>query len=318
MQYSYNYEEKLQLKRKKVGLFRGDLGHQLVQAHYTRPGDGWRPKYEELVKTRWDPLFDEEKEDYGFDFMEVLKDLMEHYEEHWQSYDKDWTILHVEKDFEIVTKHGWPVRWKADLIVQDEIRATTARRIKGHGQKRTLLVEHKFKKAIPSSEERILQPQVHGYAWLLSKKGIPIDSILWDYIRTEPVPRPKILKDGGLSIRKLNTDQRGYRKSLEEAELEASQGLEDYIKNLPETLSLERVPNTVNLKMGENFVRDWVERALRAEKTVRPLRSWGRNCKFDCDYFTLCQADMRGDTDRNLVILKSYEKKPKRVKEELK
>lgn len=322
-QYAYNYEEKLQLKRKKVGLFRGDLGHQLVEAHYTRPGPGWEAKFDELKSERWDKLFDEEKEDYGMDFMESLHDLMEHYADHWASWDADWKVLDVEKDFEIMTKNGWPIRWKADLLIEETIKASTARRIKGHEATRNILVEHKFKKAIPTSEERILQPQVHSYAWLLGKKGIVVDSILWDYIRTEPVPRPKINKDGSLSIRQINTDQRGYLKSLREAGItpqteEDTIGLDNKLKTLPETLSLERVANSVNLRMGERFVRDWVERARRAESIKRPLRSWNRNCKFDCDFYLLCQADMRGDTDRNLIIIKNYEKKPDRIKEELK
>lgn len=326
-QYSYRYEEKIQLKRKKVGLFRGDLGHQLVEAHYTRVNGvshpGWRTKFEELQKTRWDNLFDEEKEDYGLDFMTGLYDLMEHYESHWTDYDKDWEIVHVEKDFQINTKYGWPIRWKADLVVKERLRTSTARRIKGHEQYRTVLVEHKFKKKIPEAEERILQPQVHSYAWLLGKKGIKIDTILWDYIRTEPVPRPKINKDGSLSIRQISTDRRGYLKSLSEAGIVARTtdeaiGLQNKLETLPETLSLERIQNSVNLKMGEDFVRDWVDRALRAEKIERPLRNWNADCKFDCDYYMLCQVDMLKNTDRNLVILKSYESRQGKPEEALK
>lgn len=312
--YSYNYGERLRRKLKSAGLFMGDMGHQLVEAHYTRPGPGWRPKFNELVETRWNKLFDEEKEDYGTDFMTRLSDLMEHYEEHWADYDKDWTVVSVEKDFEIMTKRGWPVRFKTDLIVSEPVRASTARRIKGHETTRNILLEHKFKKNIPTSEERILQPQVHAYAWLLSKAGIKIDTILWDYIRTSPVPRPKINKDGSLSIREIKMDQRGYLKSLREAgitpqTIEDTQGIQNKLSSLPETLSLERVPNSVNLRMGEMFVKDWVERAKRAEDIKRPIRSWGHNCKWDCDYFVLCQADMTGHTDRNLIIRRDYEKK---------
>jgi hypothetical protein len=322
MQYHYNYEEKLQLKRKKIGLFRGELGHLLVEAHYTRPGPGWKAKFDQLWEERWNPLFDEEKEDYGMDFMDTLYELMEHYESRWSEDDSGWTVVSLEKDYEIKTKLGFPVRWKADLIVEDSRRVSTVRRIKGHELKRRILVEHKFKKSIPGSDERILQPQVHAYAFLLGKVGFPVDTILWDYIRTEPVPRPKVNKDGSLSVRQINTDQRGYLKSLKEAGIEHNtpeelEILQKKLDSLPLTLSLERVPNSVNLKMGQEFVKDWIERARRAQLTTRPLRSWGRNCKFDCDYYKLCQVDMRGDTERNLVILRDYEKKPAR-KEELK
>lgn len=315
-QYAYRYEEKIEPKTKKIGLFRGDLGHQLVEAHYRRPGPGWKAKFEELKTTRWDKLFDEEKEDYGNDFMDTLYDLMEHYESHWSDWDKDWELVEVEKDFEIMTKFGYPIRWKADLIVREKIPISSSRRIKGLEPHRVVLVEHKFKKKIPEPEERILQPQVHAYAWLLKKKGIAVDSILWDYIRTEPVPRPQIKKNGELSERKIQTDQRGYLKSLKEAEIEARtpdeiQGLQNKLESLPKTLSLERVRNSINWRMGEEFVKQWVERANRAKNTTRPLRTWTSDCKFDCDYYLLCQCDMLQQTDRNLVIIKNYQPKKK-------
>jgi hypothetical protein len=319
-QYSYRYEEGIQPKTKKIGLFRGDLGHQLVQAHYTRPGPGWEAKFEELKKERWDKLFDEEKEDYGMDFMDSLHELMEHYTEHWADWDKNWEIVSVEKDFSIMTKAGFPVRWKADLIVDEITKVSTARRIKGHELRNRILVEHKFKKKIPDPEERMLQPQVHSYAWLLGKVDLKIDGILWDYIRTEPVPRPKINKDGSLSVRQINTDQRGYLRSLKEAGIEAKtpdeiKGLQNKLESLPKTLSLERVRNSVNMRMGEEFVKQWVERAIRAKSAKRPLRNWTADCKFDCDYYLLCQCDMLQQTDRNLVVIKNYEKRPNRPEE---
>lgn len=320
MQYHYNYEEKLQLKRKKVGLFRGDLGHQLVEAHFTKSGPGWRQKFDELKTSRWDKIFDEEKEEYGIDFMESLYNLMEHYEEHWDAWDKNWTVIGVEQEHSIMTKHGWPIRWKVDLLVEEPIKTNSVRRIKGHDQKRIILVEHKFKKKIPEVEERLLQPQVHSYAWLLSKKGITVDTILWDYIRTEPVPRPMIKKNGELSERKISTDQRGYLQSLKDAGIVAKTpeeiiGLENKLKELPETLSLERVTNSVNLKMGQEFVKDWVERALRAQNNTRPLRNWTYECKFDCDFFLLCQCDMMGQRDRDSLIKINYESKPSKSEE---
>jgi CRISPR/Cas system-associated exonuclease Cas4 (RecB family) len=313
-QYSYRYEEKIEPKQKKIGLYRGDLGHQLVQAHYTRPGPGWRAKFDQLRSTRWDTLFDEEKEDYGHDFMDTLYELMEHYESYWSEWDKRWEVLNVEQDFTIMTKFGYPVRWKADLVVKETIPTGGIRRIKGAGPTKVMLVEHKFKKKIPEPEERILQPQVHAYAWLLKKKGIEVDSILWDYIRTEPVPRPMIKKDGNLSVRKIATDQRGYLKSLKEAGIEMgneqeAQALQSHLDTLPKTLSLERVSNSVNWRMGEEFVKQWIERANRAKNISQPLRNWNSDCKFDCDYYLLCQTDMLQKTDRNLVILKNYQSK---------
>lgn len=321
-QYFYAYEEKLQKRVKSKGLYKGDWGHILLEEHY-RTGK-WREMLQRLITERWDKLFDEEKEEYGTQWPWELQALMEHYTEYWAQEDGQWTVLHLEKEFELMTKLGFPVRWKADLVVSQKIPSSNIRVIKSHNQTRNILIETKFKKAIPTSEERILQPQVHSYAYLLGKVGVPIHSIRWNYIKTEPVTRPQINKDGSVSVRKINTDRRSYLKAFNEAiikpfNLESEEGLIDYnnyVNSLPETLSLERVTNTPNFKLGENFVKDWVERARRAMNIKRPLRSWNRNCKFDCDFYQLCQVDMLGKVDRNLVILKDYESKKKR--EELK
>lgn len=316
-QFDYRYGQGLQKKIKPIGLYRGDWGHQLLEARY-RDGD-WKKHFKKLKKT-WDKLFDEEKEFYGLGFPQAVYDLLEHYDEYWSGWEKNWKILHIEKRFELKTKWGFPLRWQADLIVEETIPASTKRRIRGHGKKINVLVETKFKKSIPDSSERILQPQVHGYAFLLGKVGIKVESILWNYIRTEPVPRPKILKDGSLSERQINTDRPGYLKSLAEAGITAETandwiGIQNKLKTLPETLALERITNSVNFPMGEQFVRDWVERHRRALGIERPLRSWNRNCKWDCDYYNLCQVDMLGQTDRNLVILRDFTTRETRPEE---
>jgi PD-(D/E)XK nuclease superfamily protein len=298
-QFSYRYEEGLNLKTKKVGLFRGALIHDFLKVKYT--GGDWKKAFRVWRQKVWVKLFDEEKEEYGFDFPETVKDLMEHYCEHWETWDGAWEILHAEQKFELKTKYGFPVRWICDLIVRDTDGSV-------------VLVETKAKKHIPESDERILQPQVHGYAFLCSQIGIEIDKILWNYLRTEPVPRPKINKDGSLSKRQINTDQRGYLLSLQEAGIhpqdeEEQVALQKHLDSLPVTLALDRISNSVNLGMGQKFVRDWVERHRRAQHIRRPLRNWvsgPMGCKTSCDYYQLCQADMRGDVDRDLIIKRLY------------
>lgn len=307
LQYSYRYDEKLKPRIKSKGLFTGDWLHQLYQAHYLK--QDWKKAFKKIKAEMWDKLFDEEKERYeekGFT-PEIAYSLMDHYVEHWAEQESAWKILHVEKDYEIVTKAGFPVRFKTDLIFQEK--------------NRLVLLETKNKKEIPDPAERILEPQVHTYCYLLSKVGIKIDRILWNYIRTSPVPRPQILKNGGLSKRKINTDRRGYLLSLKEAGIHPKTederlGIENHLASLPETLSLDRVYNVPNLKVGEMFVRDWYQRAKRAMLITRPTRNWSADCKWDCDYMGLCQADMLGKPDRNAIIKKDFVTSIRPVEEE--
>ena len=294
-QYDYRYTQGLRAKSKGRGLYAGDWIHHLLEAY--RKKKDWKKEWKRFKKEKWDKLFDEEKEDYGLDFPQLVYDLFEHYVDHYGG-DEDWEVVEIEKLYELKTKHGWPIRWKSDFIVRSK------------STKKYILVENKNHKKIPEVDARMLAPQTHGYCFLLSKVGIRIDKIVWDYIRTEEVPRPQILKDGSLSKRKLQTDQRGYLKSLKEAGIHPQNeqeriGIENVVKNLPETLSLLRVTNTPNLKLGELWVRGWIERAHRAESIKNPLRTWTKNCKWDCDYFTLCQVDMLGH-DREHEIKKNF------------
>jgi len=307
-QYSYRADQRLKPRLKGKGLYMGDWIHELLQAY--RLKKDWKKRFQEFKKEKWDKLFDEEKEKYEEDGLtpELVYALFEHYVDHWSEQDKHCKVIQVEKSYELMTKYGFPVRWKSDYIVQDG--------------RAVVLFENKNKKEIPDSSERILSPQVHAYCYLLSKVGIKVNRITWDYIRTEPVPSPQILKSGELSKRKINTDQRTYLKALKEAKIHPKGdeviGLQNYLETLPETLSLARVTNAPNLKVGEQFVRDWIERHRRAQLIKRPLRTWTRSCSWDCDYYTLCSADMLGNVDRNMIIKKDFIQITGRNGEELK
>lgn len=304
-QYSYRYDEGLQTKLKSKGLFMGDVMHQLQQAHYK--GEGWEKRFKIWKKESWGRLFDEEREMYienGFN-PELAHALFTHYVEHWESQDKHWQVVLVEQRFELDSKLGIPVIFQADLIVRDKQDGVYC------------LVETKNNEEIPTAEQRILAPQVHSYCYLLSKiktkkfpKGIKIGRIIWNYLRTTPVPKPTLNKNGSISKRKINTDQRMYNLFLKENKIhpkteDERQGIENVLKNLPETLALLRVTNRPNLRVGEMFVRQWLERARRAREIKKPLRSWARDCQWMCDYKLLCEADILGK-GRGSIISKNF------------
>lgn len=304
-QYSYRYDEGLKPKLKSKGLYMGDVIHQILEAH--RKGEGWEKKFTTWKKSSWAKLFEEEREMYqekGFS-PDLVHELFSHYVEHWADEDAQWEPVLVEKDFELeVKKMGIPMRFKADYI----------RRHKESG--RLALVENKNNEEIPEVEQRILSPQVHGYCFLLSQirtkqfpKGIRVSRITWDYIRTTPVPMPKLNKDGSISKRKINTDQRTYLRFMKENKIQPKGdevvGIENFLKTLPETLALLRVNNQPNLKIGEMFVRQWIERARRAREITKPLRTWARDCTWSCDYYELCQIDMLGK-DRETHIKQNF------------
>jgi hypothetical protein len=311
--YHYRYDEKLKPRIKSKGLYMGDVLHRLLEAH--RLKKDWKKVFNKFKKEEWNKLFEEERERYAEkDFTPaIVLDLMSHYVDHWASQDSLVEPLYIEKGFELMVKLDEairvPIRFKSDFI------SKTGKEI--------ILWENKNKKKIPEPDERILSPQPHAYCYLLSKlpKPIIITKIIWDYIRTTPVPAPQILKDGSLSKREINTDQRSYLRALKEAKIHPKGdeviGLENHLKTLPETLTLARVTNTPNLRVGESFVRDWIDRARRARGIKRPTRNWDRSCSRMCDYQNLCMADLLGKPDRNTIIKKDFVISIKPAEEEI-
>jgi hypothetical protein len=304
-QYSYRYDEGLKARTKSKGLFMGSVMHELQQAHYK--GEGWQKHFKLWKKESWGRLFEEEREMYienGFS-PEFAFDLFSHYVERWEPEDKNWQVVLVEQRFELSTKLGIPVIFQADLIVKDKRDGVYC------------LVETKNNKEIPTAEQRILAPQIHSYCYLLSKirteqfpNGIKIGRVIWNYLRTAPVPKPSLNKDGSVSKRKINTDQRMYQLFLKESKIHPKTederiGIENTLNNLPETLALLRVTNRPNLKVGEMFVRQWLERARRAKGIKTPLHNWSRDCQWTCDYKLLCEADILGK-DRTSIIRKNF------------
>lgn len=298
MMYHYRYERRIKPRVKKVGLYRGDWLHQLNE-YYRRTGK-WKSEFKRIKVKLWDKLFDEEKEDYGEDFPQSVFDIFSHYVETYAEQDKGLELIELEQLCSLMTPSGILIKWKMDALYRDR------------ESSEILLFENKNKKAIPESEERLLQPQPHTYAYLYEKAtGVHINRIVWDYVRTKPVPRPQVLKNGGLSIRKIETDQRGYLRSLAEAGIHPSdseewQAIKKHLDSLPPTLSLERVKNQVNIKIGKRFAEEWVLRGLRAKEIKRPLLTYTKDCKWDCDYYNLCQSDMRGGRDSELIIKKDF------------
>lgn len=295
--YHYKYDERLKKRVVSKGLYMGDWMHQLLEAHYLKRS--WQKQFEQLKRKSWDKLFDEEREMYeenGFT-PALAYDLMEHYTDHWRDDEKHWEILEVEEFHKLPTPYGFPVVFKVDLLIKRKGRIG--------------LIESKNQKVIPDANERMLSPQAHAYCRLLKTRGIKVDFILWNYIRTTPVPQPQIKKNGELSERKINTDQRMYQRALTAAGIKPKNASEaaamsKKINSLPPTLALERVTNVPNLAIGELFIKTWIKRHRRALTIDEPMRTFVRSCAWDCDYYKLCQADMRNKTDRKAIIKRDF------------
>ncbi len=290
----YKYIEKLEPRRKKVALYRGTIIHEMIQAWVS--GGSW----EEVLDTyteQFNNMFDEEKADMG-DLPQECRTIMEGYVQQWA--DDGLEYLEVEYEPEPVPMFDdIDFMVKVDGIAQDR-------------NGRIWLVEHKTHKTFPSEDVRFADYQTLIYAWALFKRGSEIDGIMWDYIRTKPPTKPRLLKNGTLSkAQNIDTTHDVYLKTIHEHGLDPKD-YEDILDKLyHQTEKFYRrvfVPfkwETVNM-----VVEDVAKSALEIKRLqhipIRELSNW--QCP-SCDYFSLCSAELLG---LDASFIKKADYKPRR------
>ena len=295
--FSYRYEEGLKPKTKRLPLYRGSWVHQLLEA--LNKGKDWKKLHAKIKREQWNKLFDEEKEIYGEETPNEVFKLLSHYEDYY-SKQKKWKIWAVEKYYSITTKAGqMTVVMKVDMLIN-------------LGKDAIGLVETKTHKKLPDAKDRFLHPQAHAYAFILKTLKIPIQRIIFNYIRTEPVPAPALLKNGELSERKIQTDKPTFLAALKKYKLNPIK-FKKRLNKLPDTVVLQRKAVSPNFKVGKYFVTQWIIRRMeyiKARKRREPTLSFNHQCTWDCEYYDLCIIDTLG-RDRNAIIKIKFDKEKK-------
>lgn len=176
------------------------------------------------------------------------------------------------------------------------------------------LVEHKSSGNIPDSSVRLRDFQTLLYATVLEQtRGIHVDGVLWNYLRTKEPTWPEVLKNGTLS-RKANIDSTWevYRHAIQERGLDPAQ-YEDM------RLRLEGREETVFFQRHEHIIvtdptillADYIDTA-KVVKTkrrqweqgrARPLRSLSRDCNW-CPYYRLCETVITGGDEEDIIRMR--------------
>src|SRR4051812_43142114 len=113
-QYEFKYVRKLRPKRFKAPLFIGDWMHQLLMVHYD--GHDWRERHRELKK-QFSNLFEEEREDLGFDLPDQCARLMRSYLWHWKPIDDELRTVDSELDETIELPNGIKFQFIIDRVM---------------------------------------------------------------------------------------------------------------------------------------------------------------------------------------------------------
>lgn len=187
-QASYKYVERLKPRILGRPLRVGTWMHELQEVH--GQGGDWREKHEELRKTRWAKLFDEEKEDIG-DLPGDCQRLMESYLWHYR--DDPWKYHEVEFMLEAELPDGSIYRCKIDALIENYLGLW--------------IVDNKwFKKGLPDINFRILDAQSALYLWAAIRNKLKVQGFIWNVGVSKPATYPEPLKSTGGPARWASCD----------------------------------------------------------------------------------------------------------------
>lgn len=306
----YKYHLGLSPKSHSLPLERGKWFHTLTEHFYL--GTDFTEDHEAMTK-RFNRLPDENKEDLGDlpnDVMSLFKAYKWHYgDPQYKAYD--WKVHEVEMKLEAEMPNGHIFRGKFDMLVEDDFGLW--------------LVDHKTHKKFPNWEYRMLDVQSPMYIWLCRQNGIPVSGFKWNYVRTDGMSQPKVLKNGKSFYSKdysADTDYPTFARAVKAARLEYpdSFGVDPVEKGrLKDRLSylkgLRWNPN--DMQMSPFFRRDTIEKSdemidrvlASAMNTSERMHSYDfsdpdrverniNSCKgFTCSYRSLTMGDLvHGDS----------------------
>lgn len=203
------YKYVLRLKPKSVAkpLRRGTWLHALIEAYYT-PGMDYEKVHEAYV-SEFRKLFDEERMELGdmpTEIMQLFKSYMWHYgDPNYKGYD--WTVHETEVKITAEMPNGHLFRGVVDAIVEDEFGLW--------------LVDHKTHKRLPDWNFRMMDEQSAMYIWAARQNDIPVHGFIWNYLTTEAISTPKVLKSGKSFYAKdfssVNTDYPTFARAVKQA-----------------------------------------------------------------------------------------------------
>jgi hypothetical protein len=337
--YSFRYDsgedhQEMVPKLPKVQLYRGSWMHALQEAlHYQWAGyedfpfqfgqgrgridtmvSNWKDVHE-LLSEEYDKLFEEEREELG-DLPTECGDLFRSYLRFWKDDRDTYSVAEledgqpaiefiVEADLEQFGLKGARFKGKIDLLVEDD----------EYGG--LWIWDGKWMKKIPPPDERMMSPQSCLYVWALRKMGYDIRGFVYNYGRTKPPAKPRVLQRGTLSVaQRMDTDRYTYFRAIKELHgarwkryLPYYQPKLDALKGR-EALWFDRQRIPVEDEKVLRAVREYtatVRDIQRREKRPEYVpRSYFYNCRFGCDYHGPCVAEFAG-LDIEPLIKQDYQ-----------
>lgn len=315
-QYWYGYLLNLERRRRSYPLMRGTAVHDMIERH-AKGHDPW-PALDELRK-KYAKLWEEEREYYGDPVAEITSIMRGYFS--WYKKDPLTPIPLTpggdlaEHEFEVRLTPSILMRGKIDMLARD-------------GMKRQWLVDHKTHKQLPTGDIKYSDIQSAIYVWAAREINpkLKIDGVAWNYIRWKAPSVPLMLtgrKTGGKMSRKAcDTTWAVYRQALLDNGLDPA----DYA-DMEEKLDGREADFFVRqyLPVNETILENLLEESRTTAREMKRkaghdrTRTIDKHCQW-CEYYNLCQAELKG-LDADFIRKHDFQEKKKdgpvpRVEEE--
>lgn len=299
----YKYCWNIVPKKKGEALQRGSAIHACLEAYYK--GKSWKKEWKKFKNDWEDQHLLEEKALMG-DIPQMVYDLMENYIECYETEDEDIDYLETELHFVVPLDKGIELEGYIDYIAQDN--------------RGILIGETKTHKKFPNNDIRLFNAQSSIYAWVVNEKlnlyKEPVKRIVWNYIKAKQPTEPQLLKNGKLSVKKIDSTPYTVSKTIKKLGLK-EKDYQDLIAAQSYDNYFQRHELRINRKVMESIVEDTISTANQIKNN--PLlkdRNLGRDCSF-CDYRSICQAELIDpEADLSFLLKADYEERGKRDGEE--
>lgn len=174
------------------------------------------------------------------------------------------------------------------------------------------LVEHKSTTTVPPSSVRLRDFQTLLYAAVLERWGKPIDSVMWNYLRTKEPTVPEPLKKGGLTRRAdIDTTWEVYLSALKENGIDPVfyEDMRDRLAPRELTVFFPRYRHDI-VVAPDIILRDYATVAGRIRNARMrwqsgadvPVRSLTRDCDY-CEFYRICEAVIVGGDEETAIDL---------------
>jgi len=287
--YQYRYVELLVPKITARPFEFGGIVHRMIEEH--AQGRNWEAVLDQIAIDK-EKLFTAEIEMYG-EIIEDIRIIMREYFAYWQPRDLRFIPIPDGED-ERYAEHEFAIPLTPKIMFKGQIDG-----IGRTPNKLQWLIEHKTFDHLPSDDHRWRNLQSVVYIYAIKEQGwlSRIDGVCWNYIRSKPPTRPKILKSGNLSQASgIVTLPSMAKKTLEENGLKP--------ENHPKLMAradecrseyFQRIFTPVNETVFQNIFNGFVDTAQEMLKNHgrKTDMNISRACEW-CKYEPICRADLTG------------------------